>query len=359
MRVSDFDYVLPEELIAQEPWEPRDHSRLLVVHRAASRLEHRIFKEVVSFLEPGDALVLNHTRVFPARLQARRADNGREVEVFLLRPAAALNQWEALVKPGRRARPGSVLLAGPLEKNSSGQQLEIRVLEMGAEGWRRVEFFYAGKSPEELAALLEEWIEQHGLTPLPPYINRAPRKEDRERYQTVYARVKGSVAAPTAGLHFTPQLLREIEEKGVKLVYVLLHVGIGTFRPVRTETVEEHRMHQEYYELAPEAAEVLNQTRERKKRIVAVGTTSVRVLESCADAEGRVLPGQGWTDLFIYPGYHFKAVDALITNFHLPRSTLLMLVAAFAGQELIRHAYVEAVRQRYRFFSYGDAMLII
>ena len=358
MRVSDFDYALPEELIAQEPWEPRDHSRLLVVHRAASRLEHRVFKEVVSFLEAGDALVLNQTRVFPARLLARRKDSGQEVEVFLLRPAAELNQWEALARPGRRARPGSVLLAGAWEEGSA-QQVEIRVLETGAEGRRRVEFFCAGMSAEELAGRLEEWIERRGLTPLPPYIRRPPSEEDRERYQTVYARVKGSVAAPTAGLHFTPRLLQEIKEKGVKLVYVLLHVGIGTFRPVRTENVEEHRMHEEYYELTPQAAEILNRTREEKKRIVAVGTTSVRVLESCADAAGRLLPGQGWTDLFIYPGYRFKAVDALITNFHLPRSTLLMLVAAFAGQDLIRRAYAEAVQQRYRFFSYGDAMLII
>ncbi|MGI6648007.1 MAG: tRNA preQ1(34) S-adenosylmethionine ribosyltransferase-isomerase QueA [Bacillota bacterium] len=354
MLVSEFDYNLPEELIAQEPGEQRDQSRLLVVHRASSFLEHRLFCHLVDYVQPGDVLVLNETRVIPARLMGYRYDTGSPVEVFLLHPSKQPLVWEALVKPGRKAKTGSRLVFG-----SNQLQLKGTVLRVTENGSRVIEFELPGSSEVDLPREFEDILEILGQTPLPPYINRAPRKEDRERYQTVYAREKGSVAAPTAGLHFTPALLRQLGEKGVSLVPLVLHVGLGTFRPVKVERVEQHQMHSEYYRISSQAAETINRSRAEGGRAIAVGTTAARVLETVADEQGKIWPGEGWTDIFIYPGYRFKAVDGLITNFHLPRSTLLMLVSALAGRDLILHAYQEAVAQKYRFFSYGDAMFII
>ncbi|WP_211230007.1 tRNA preQ1(34) S-adenosylmethionine ribosyltransferase-isomerase QueA [Desulfovirgula thermocuniculi] len=339
--LSDYDFELPPELIAQEPAGRRDESRLLVLFRATGRLEHRLFRDLVEYLVPGDVLVLNETRVIPARLRAKKAGNGGEVELLLLRQLEG-ECWEALVRPGRRAKPGTRLVLG-------GGLAECVVGERTGTGGRRVYF----SSPLPVSEL----IARLGEVPLPPYIKKYP--QDPERYQTVYARRDGSVAAPTAGLHFTPELLERIEKSGVKIARILLHVGLGTFRPVRVEDITRHHMHAEYYEVSPEAAEVINGARAGGGRVVAVGTTSVRCLETVAGEDGRVKPGAGWTDLFIYPGYRFRAVDALITNFHLPRSTLLMLVSAFAGREKILAAYRVAVEKRYRFFSFGDAMLIL
>ncbi|GFN23194.1 tRNA preQ1(34) S-adenosylmethionine ribosyltransferase-isomerase QueA [Thermanaeromonas sp. C210] len=341
MRVEEFDYYLPPELIAQEPVEPRDSSRLLVLHRRDGRLEHRRFYDLPQYLEKGDILVLNDTRVIPARLFGRKAGTGGRVEVLLLSPLGG-DRWETLVRPGRRVPPGTRLIFGQGE-------LEARVLSTTDEGGRVLEFAYRGSWEDILARL--------GRVPLPPYIRR--ELPDPERYQTVYARHPGSAAAPTAGLHFTPRLLEKIREKGVEVASILLHVGLGTFRPVKEETVEKHRMHAEYYIVLPETAEAINKARARGGRVVAVGTTVVRTLETVATPEGRISPGEGYTDLFIYPGYSFKAVDCLITNFHLPRSTLLMLVSAFAGREKILQAYRVAVEEGYRFFSFGDAMLIL
>jgi len=338
IRAEDFDYALPPDRIAQHPVEPRDHARLMVLHRDSGKLEHRRFYEVVDYLRRGDVLVINETRVFPARLVGKRPSGGK-VELLLVRPLGR-DTWEALAKPGRKVRPGERLLFG--EGKLTGE-----VVERTEDGKRVVRF--SGDI---------ETLRNLGQVPLPPYIRRSPIPEDRERYQTVYARVEGSVAAPTAGLHFTEELLERLREKGVEVVPIVLHVGPGTFRPVRGE-VSEHRMEAEYYEVSPRAAEVVNLAREKGGRVVAVGTTSVRTLETVADEEGRVRPGSGWTELFIYPPYRFRVVDALITNFHLPRSTLLMLVAAFAGRERVLEAYMEAVRLGYRFYSYGDAMLII
>jgi len=338
IRAEDFDYALPPDRIAQHPVEPRDHARLMVLHRDSGKLEHRRFYEVVDYLRRGDVLVINETRVFPARLVGKRPSGGK-VELLLVRPLGR-DTWEALAKPGRKVRPGERLLFG--EGKLTGEVVER------TEGGKRVVRFSG-----DLEAL-----RNLGQVPLPPYIRRSPIPEDRKRYQTVYARVEGSVAAPTAGLHFTEELLGRLREKGVEVVPIVLHVGPGTFRPVRGE-VSEHRMEAEYYEVSPRAAEVVNLARGKGGRVVAVGTTSVRTLETVADEEGRVRPGSGWTELFIYPPYRFRVVDALITNFHLPRSTLLMLVAAFAGRERVLEAYMEAVRLGYRFYSYGDAMLII
>lgn len=339
--MSDYDFELPPELIAQEPAKRRDEARLLVLFRSTGCLEHRLFRDLVDYLLPGDVLVLNETRVIPARLRAKKAGNGGEVEVFLLRQLEG-ECWEALVRPGRRAKPGTRLVLG-------GGLAECVVGERTESGGRRVYF----SSPLPVSELMTRL----GEVPLPPYIKKYP--QDPERYQTVYARREGSVAAPTAGLHFTPELLERIEKSGVKIARILLHVGLGTFRPVRVEDITRHHMHAEYYEVSPEAAEVINAARAGGGRVVAVGTTSVRCLEAAAGEDGRVKPGAGWTDLFIYPGYRFRAVDALITNFHLPRSTLLMLVSAFAGREKILAAYRVAVEKRYRFFSFGDAMLIL
>ncbi|MDH7478604.1 MAG: tRNA preQ1(34) S-adenosylmethionine ribosyltransferase-isomerase QueA, partial [Syntrophomonadaceae bacterium] len=327
MQVSEFDYQLPEELIAQEPLPTRDLSRLLVVHRASCCLEHRHFRDLADYLNPGDCLVLNATKVFPARLKAWNSESGGELEVFLLRPRDEMNQWEALVRPGRRAKIGSRLRFTPRPEEN---QVRAEVLSRTSDGGRIIRFFHL---PQESAGPLPDvsrLIQTRGLIPLPPYIRRPPREEDRERYQTVFARIAGSVAAPTAGLHFTRDLLGQLEQKGVRLVELVLHVGAGTFRPVRCDRVEDHRMHAEYYQLPAEAAELLNSARLRGGRIFAVGTTVARTLESRAGDDGLVKAGEGWTELFIYPGYRFKAVDALITNFHLPRSTLLMLVSAFA-----------------------------
>ncbi len=341
MRTADFDYDLPEELIAQTPVEPRDHSRLLVVHRKDHSLEHRRFYDIVEYLHPGDALVINETRVIPARLLGVKEDTGVPVEVLLLRRENATD-WDALVRPGRRLKPGT--------RCSFGEGLlRCEILENVAEtGGRRVRFLYEG--------VFEELLDRLGEMPLPPYIHE--KLENPERYQTVYARQEGSAAAPTAGLHFTPELLDRIRAKGVSIVPVLLHVGLGTFRPVKVEDVESHVMHSEYCQVLPEAAEKLNRIRAAGGRIVCVGTTSVRTLETMASEDGTIHPGAGETRIFIYPGVKIRAVDALITNFHLPQSTLLMLVSAFLGREEALRIYEEAVRQKYRFFSFGDAMLI-
>ena len=341
MRTADFDYELPEELIAQTPMEPRDHSRLLVVHRKDGTLEHRHFYDIVDYLNPGDALVINETRVIPARLLGEKEDTHVPVEVLLLRRENATD-WEALVRPGRRLKPGTFCSFGD-------GILRCEVLENVTEtGGRKVRFHYEG--------VFEELLERLGEMPLPPYIHE--KLADPERYQTVYARQEGSAAAPTAGLHFTPELLERVREKGVTVVPVLLHVGLGTFRPVKVEDVEHHAMHSEFCQVTQEAADTLNRIRRAGGRIVCVGTTSVRTLETMATEDGVIHPGAGETSIFIYPGVRIKAVDALITNFHLPQSTLLMLVSAFLGREEALEVYRTAVREKYRFFSFGDAMLI-
>lgn len=341
MKLSDFDYELPEELIAQHPVEPRDASRLMVVPRTGGALEHRHFRDLPEYLRPGDALVLNETRVMPARLMGHREGTGGAVEVLLLRRLDR-DRWETLVKPGKKARPGQRIIFGD-------GMLVGTVLETTDVGGRIIAFEYEG--------IFEEVLERLGEMPLPPYIHE--RLENPERYQTVYAKEVGSAAAPTAGLHFTPELLDRIQKMGVHVEKILLHVGLGTFRPVQVEDVETHKMHSEFYTVTPETAAALNRVRAEGGRIIAVGTTSVRTLETVTAEDGTVQAGQGWTDIFIYPGYRFKAVDAMVTNFHLPKSTLVMLVSAFAGRERILDAYAEAVRQRYRFFSFGDAMLIL
>lgn len=341
MRVEEFDYYLPPELIAQQPVEPRDASRLLVLHRRDGRLEHRYFYDLPLYLNPLDILVLNDTRVMPARLWGRKAGTGGRVEVLLLNRLGG-DRWETLVRPGRRVPVGTELVFGQGE-------LAAKVLTTTPAGGRVLEFTYEGNWEEILARL--------GEVPLPPYIKS--ELPDPERYQTVYARHPGSAAAPTAGLHFTPRLLQALQDKGVEIAYILLHVGLGTFRPVKEEIIEKHRMHAEYYAISAETARAINTARSRGGRVVAVGTTVVRALETVATPEGQICPREGFTDIFIYPGYRFKAVDCLITNFHLPRSTLLMLVSAFAGRERILEAYRVAVHERYRFFSFGDAMLIL
>ncbi|KKM09221.1 S-adenosylmethionine tRNA ribosyltransferase [Clostridiales bacterium PH28_bin88] len=341
MRVADFDFHLPPELIAQEPIEPRDASRLMVLHRREGRLEHRRFRDIVNYLRPGDVMVLNSTRVIPARLFGVRAGTGAAIEVVLL-TRLDLHRWEVLVRPGRKARTGDQLVFGDGE-------LRAEVVDHTAAGGRVLEFQYRGT--------FEEILDRLGKMPLPPYIKK--ELVDRERYQTVYASQPGSAAAPTAGLHFTPGLLEEISQRGVEIVYLLLHVGLGTFRPVKVETVEEHHMHAEYYRLDEKTAETINRAKEKGGRVVAVGTTSVRTLETVSDERGRVAPGSGWTDIFIYPGYRFRVVDAMVTNYHLPKSTLLMLASAFAGREQVLAAYRQAVAEGYRFFSFGDAMLIV
>lgn len=332
-------YDLPEERIAQTPVEPRDHSRLMVLHRDTDQIEHRHFYDVIDYLNPGDVLVINETRVIPARLFGERAGGGA-CEVLLLRQLGP-KRWETLVKPGKKLKPGAEITFG-------GGRLRARIAETTDVGGRIVDFDCDGT--------FEAALDELGEMPLPPYIHE--RLEDRERYQTVYAKQEGSAAAPTAGLHFTPELLDRIREKGVDVVPVLLHVGLGTFRPVKTENVEEHEMHSEYFEVTAEAAARINAARERGGRVVAVGTTSVRTLESAAE-NGVLLPRRGETSIFIKPGYRFQMVDALITNFHLPGSTLVMLVSALYDREKILAAYEEAVRDEYRFFSFGDAMLIL
>ncbi|MDY3027246.1 MAG: tRNA preQ1(34) S-adenosylmethionine ribosyltransferase-isomerase QueA [Candidatus Faecivicinus sp.] len=339
MKLSDFMYDLPEERIAQTPVEPRDHSRLMVIHRDTDEIEHRHFYDVIDYLNPGDVLVVNDTRVIPARLYGERPTGGA-CEVLLLKQLAP-KRWETLVKPGKKLKPGAEIVFGD-------GRLRGRVLETTDVGGRIVEFECEGTFEAALDAL--------GEMPLPPYIHE--QLEDRERYQTVYARHEGSAAAPTAGLHFTPELLDRIREKGIDVVPVLLHVGLGTFRPVKVENIEEHQMHSEHFEVTEDAARRVNAARERGGRVIAVGTTSVRTLESAAE-NGKLVAKRGETSIFIRPGYRYQMVDALITNFHLPGSTLMMLVSALYDREKILSAYETAVKENYRFFSFGDAMLIL
>ena len=340
MKLSDFMYDLPEERIAQTPVEPRDHSRLMVLHRNDGSIEHRHFYDIIDYLNPGDALVINETRVIPARLIGERPSGGA-CEILLLKQLAP-KKWEAIVRPGKKLRTGAQVRFG-------GGRLVATIAEVKEDGGRIVDFACEGT--------MEAALDELGEMPLPPYIHE--KLADRERYQTVYARQEGSAAAPTAGLHFTPELMERIRAKGVDIVPVLLHVGLGTFRPVKVENVEEHEMHSEYYEVSPDAARRINAARERGGRVIAVGTTSVRSLESAA-ANGQLQPQErSSTKLFIMPGYEFKVVDAMITNFHVPRSTLLMLVSAFSGRENVMAAYEEAKRENYRFFSFGDAMLLV
>ena len=340
MKTSDFNYDLPEELIAQTPVYPRDSSRLLVYHRNTNTIEHKVFHDVVDYLNPGDVLVINQTRVIPARLYGAKEGTGGAIEFLLLR-RLNLTDWEVILKPGKKAKPGARFVFGEGE-------LKAEVLSMAEDGGRTVRFEYEG--------VFEDVLDRLGQMPLPPYIHE--KLEDKTRYQTVYAKVDGSAAAPTAGLHFTPELLERVKEKGIEVVPVLLHVGLGTFRPVKEEDVSNHHMHSEYYEVTPEQAEKINAARARGGRVVCVGTTSVRTLETVATEDGVVHPGSGFTQIFITPGVRIKAVDALITNFHLPQSTLLMLISALMGRENALACYEVAVAERYRFFSFGDAMMI-
>lgn len=365
VNINDFDYPLPEHLIAQRPADRRDASRLLVVHRRTDAIEHRHFYDILDYLQPGDCLVLNDSRVLPARLYGRkvpgasrsaRKEPGARVEFLLIRRQEG-DKWETMVRPGRRLKPGDVVaFSGPGSDLPDGPLLRAEILDYGEDGTRIVAFTYDG--------LFMERLEEIGTMPLPPYIERPGEDEDRERYQTVYSREEGSVAAPTAGLHFTEELLAAAEEKGVELAYVTLHVGIGTFRPVKVERIEDHHMHFEEYSISDEAAETINRAKREGRRVISVGTTSTRTVESAAyfdEAAGcwQVRPGSGSTGIFIYPGYDFKIIDSLITNFHLPKSTLLMLISALYDREKILKVYEEAVREEYRFFSYGDAMILI
>lgn len=340
MDKRDFYYDLPEELIAQTPREDREHSRLMVLDQKTGEIQHRVFTDILDYLNPGDCLVLNNTRVIPARLYGQRKNSGGKIE-FLLLKRLENNRWETLVKPGRKARVGDTVVFGE-------GQLEAEILEIGDEGSRIVEFKYEG--------IFEELLEALGEMPLPHYIHE--KLDDKERYQTVYSKVNGSAAAPTAGLHFTSDLLKEIEAKGIKIAYVTLHVGLGTFRPVKVDNIFEHKMHSEYYHMTQETADIINEAKANGGKVIAVGTTSTRTLESIADENGQVKEQGGWTDIFIYPGYQFKVVDRLITNFHLPESTLIMLVSALASREHVLSAYEEAVREQYKFFSLGDAMFL-
>ncbi len=357
--MSDFDYDLPPELIAQTPIEPRDTSRLLVVNRAAGTLAHRHFYDIGDYLQPGDLLIANQSRVIPARLVGRREGTGGAVEVLLLaeRPDLGLDTWEALVRPARRLREGARMIFG----DEQSEYLAAEVVQRTDAGGRIVRFMVAGEQNKQNVFhpnRVREIIDQLGQMPLPPYIHE--KLVDPERYQTIYARISGSAAAPTAGLHFTPHVLERLRKQGVRVGFVTLHVGLDTFRPVETDVVSEHKMHSEEIELDAPTAELINETRKAGKRVIAVGTTSVRVLESVAGIHnGRIAPYKGYTHLFITPGYRFQVVDAMITNFHLPRSSLILLVSAFAGKDLIKKTYDEAIRERYRFFSFGDAMLIL
>ena len=340
LKKSDFYFDLPQELIAQDPLEDRSSSRLLVLDSKTGQISHHVFSEVIDYLNPGDCLVLNNTKVIPARLLGEREGTGAHIEVLLLKRREG-DVWETLVRPGKKCRPGTFLTFG-------NGLLRAEVLETVEEGNRLIRFDYQG--------IFEEILDKLGEMPLPPYITH--KLKDKDRYQTVYAKYEGSAAAPTAGLHFTQELLQKIEEKGVKIAYVTLHVGLGTFRPVKEENVLEHHMHSEFYQVTNEAADLINETRKMGGRIICVGTTSCRTVESAADENGRVVAGCGNTEIFIYPGYQFKVLDRLITNFHLPESTLVMLVSALAGRENVLHAYREAIQEKYRFFSFGDAMFI-
>lgn len=341
MKTSDFYYDLPEELIAQEPLADRASSRLMVVHKDTEKLEHRHFRDIKEYLHPGDCLIINDTRVLPARLYGERIGTGAHIEVLLL-VRKDINTWEVLVRPGKKARPGDRISFG-------GGKLVAEVLETIEGGNRIIRFEYEG--------VFESILDELGEMPLPPYITH--KLEDKERYQTVYAKHDGSAAAPTAGLHFTPELLKEIKQMGVEIAHVTLHVGLGTFRPVKAEDILDHEMHSEYYVVEEEQAEIMNKVRANGGRLIAVGTTSTRTLESVTDENGVVKAGSGWTKIFIYPGYQFRAIDCLITNFHLPESTLIMLVSALMGKDLVMRAYEEAVKERYRFFSFGDACLFL
>lgn len=341
MKTSDFYYELPEELIAQDPLENRSDSRLMVLDRETGEVSHRIFRDVIDYLNPGDCLVINDTKVIPARLIGSRPETGGKIEVLLLKRMEN-DVWETLVKPGRKMKVGDKVIFGD-------GLLTGEVIDVVEDGNRLVKFWYDG--------IFEEILDQLGQMPLPPYIKH--QLKEKERYNTVYAIHDGSAAAPTAGLHFTPELLEAIREKGVEIASVTLHVGLGTFRPVKAEEITDHHMHSEFYQITEETAEKINRTKENGGRVICVGTTSCRTVESAGSEEGRLKACSGWTDIFIYPGYRFKVLDGLITNFHLPESTLVMLVSALAGREHILAAYEEAVREKYRFFSFGDAMLIL
>ena len=337
LKTSDFYFDLPQELIAQDPLEDRSASRLLMVNKDTGEIKHEIFRNIIDYLNPGDCLVLNNTKVLPARLLGVKEDTGAAIEVLLLKRREG-DVWETLVKPGKKMKPGARLVFGE-------GLLKAEVLDVVEEGNRLIHFSYEG--------IFEEVLDQLGEMPLPPYITH--KLKDKNRYQTVYAKYDGSAAAPTAGLHFTEELLNRIEKKGVKLAYVTLHVGLGTFRPVKADNILEHHMHSEYYQISAEAAELINETRRSGKRVICVGTTSCRTIESAADENGMLEECCGNTEIFIYPGYRFKVLDCLITNFHLPESTLVMLVSALAGRENVLNAYEEAIKEKYRFFSLGDA----
>ncbi len=340
MRTSDFYYDLPESLIAQEPLAERDKSRLMVLDKVSGEIEHKHFYDIENMINPGDALILNDTRVLPARLYGVKEDTGGAIE-FLLLNKRSMDTWEVILKPGRRAKPGARFVFGD-------GKLKAEILEVVNEGNRLVKFEYEG--------LFENVLDELGEMPLPPYITK--KLEDKDRYQTVFAKHNGSAAAPTAGLHFTPELLERLKEKGVRIGYVTLHVGLGTFRPVKAEEITEHKMHSEFYVLPEETAELINKTKAEGGRIISVGTTATRTLETAGRCGMPLLASSGWTDIFIYPGKTFNVIDALITNFHLPESTLIMLVSALAGRENVLNAYSEAVKEKYRFFSFGDAMFI-
>lgn len=337
LKTSDFYFELPQELIAQDPLEDRSASRLLMVNKNTGEIKHEVFRNIIDYLNPGDCLVLNNTKVLPARLLGVKEDTGAAIEVLLLKRREG-DVWETLVKPGKKMKPGARLVFG-------NGVLKAEVLDVVEEGNRLIHFSYEG--------IFEEVLDQLGEMPLPPYITH--KLKDKNRYQTVYAKYDGSAAAPTAGLHFTQELLNEIEKKGVRLAYVTLHVGLGTFRPVKADHILEHHMHSEYYQISAEAAELINETKRNGKRVICVGTTSCRTIESAADENGMLEECCGNTEIFIYPGYQFKVLDCLITNFHLPESTLVMLVSALAGRENVLNAYEEAIKERYRFFSFGDA----
>lgn len=341
MKTSDFYFDLPEELIAQVPLKERDKSRLMVLDKKTGKVNHKGFREILDYLKPGDCLVLNNTRVIPARLFGVK-DTGANVE-FLLLKRIDQNRWQTLVKPGKRAKIGAKFYFG------NHKELKGEIVELSEEGTRIIEFTYEG--------IFEEVLDRLGNMPLPPYITE--KLEDKERYQTVYSKHRGSAAAPTAGLHFTEDLLMELKDKGVKIAYITLHVGLGTFRPVKSENILEHKMHSEFYMVSKETADIINSTKSKGGRIISVGTTATRTLETVGNNEGVIREGNGWTDIFIYPGYKFKVINGLLTNFHLPESTLIMLVSALAGKENVLKAYNKAVKEEYRFFSFGDAMLII
>jgi S-adenosylmethionine:tRNA ribosyltransferase-isomerase len=341
MDVKDFYYDLPEELIAQDPLEDRSASRLMVLDKKTGEVTHKIFKDILDYLHPGDCLVLNNTKVIPARLFGVKEDTQAHIEILLLKRKEN-DIWETLVKPGKKAKPGTVLSFGD-------GLLKGEVIDVVEDGNRLIQFHYEG--------IFEEILDKLGQMPLPPYITH--QLQDKNRYQTVYAKYDGSAAAPTAGLHFTKELLEQVKNMGVEIAEVTLHVGLGTFRPVKVENVLDHHMHSEFYMISADAAEKINRAKESGHRVIAVGTTSTRTMEAAADENGRLHECSGWTDIFIYPGYRFKVIDALITNFHLPESTLVMLVSALAGREHVLNAYEVAVKERYRFFSFGDAMFIV